>query len=202
MFTRYTVRDPEDGFAVDDMKNGLVKSRFVAAEVARDVRHDVHAGTPALKALRMIVSLAATRDGRHRPRSIVFYDIVAAFVHASIDEVVGVVYQDGVLEKRECFLLLKALYGIRMASTQRHCMRVLMTHGWSASKVMPDFFHHRDPAGTCGCHGDDFMAEGSDVLLDRLDRVMKDAGTCRSCLAVPWSRWIPFRQQPSAQRWD
>ena len=51
-------------------------------------------------------------------------------------------------------------------------MRVLRTH--SASKVMPGFFHHRDPAGTGGCHGDDFMAEGSDVLLDRLDRVMKD----------------------------
>ena len=53
------------------------------------MRHDVHAGTPALKALRMIVNLPATRDGRHRPRSKVFYDIVAAFVHASIDEVVG-----------------------------------------------------------------------------------------------------------------
>ena len=75
------------GTFVDDMKIGRVKSRFVAAEVVRDVRHDVHAGMPALKALRMIVSLAATRDGRHRPRSIVFYDIVAAFVHASIDEV-------------------------------------------------------------------------------------------------------------------
>ena len=62
----------------------------VAAEVARDVRHDVHAGTRALKALRMIVSVAATRDGRHRPHSIVFHDTVAAFVHASLDEVVGV----------------------------------------------------------------------------------------------------------------
>ena len=37
------------GRFVDDMKNGRVKSRFVAAEVARDVRHDVHAGTPALE---------------------------------------------------------------------------------------------------------------------------------------------------------
>ena len=53
-------------------------------------------------------------------------------------------------------------------------MRVLRTHGWKASKVMPGFFHHRDLAGTCGCHGDDFMAEGSDALLDRLDRVMAD----------------------------
>ena len=80
------------GRFVDDMKIGRrVKSRFVAAEVARDVRYDDHEGTPALKALRMIVSLAATRDGKHRPRSIAFYDIVAAFVHASIDEVVGVV---------------------------------------------------------------------------------------------------------------
>ena len=38
------------GRFVDDKKNGYVKSRFVAAEVAIDVRHDVHAGTQALKA--------------------------------------------------------------------------------------------------------------------------------------------------------
>ena len=55
----------------------------------------------------MIVSLAATRDGKHRPRSIVFYGIRAASVHASIDEDVGVSPQDGLLEKGECFLLLK-----------------------------------------------------------------------------------------------
>ena len=55
------------GRFVDDMKNGRVKSRFVAAEVARDVRHDVHAGTPALKASRMTVSLAAQHSVlRHR----------------------------------------------------------------------------------------------------------------------------------------
>ena len=57
---------------------------------------------------------------------------------------------------------------------QLHDVRVLRTHGWSASKVMLGFFHHRDPAGTCGCHGDDCMAQNSDVLLDRLDRVTKD----------------------------
>ena len=58
------------GRFVDDMKNGRFKSRFLAGEVARDVRHDEHAGTRAVKALRMIVSLAATRDGRHRPHSV------------------------------------------------------------------------------------------------------------------------------------
>ena len=67
-----------------------VRSRFVAAEVARDVGHDVHAGTRALKALRMVISLAATRGGRRCPRSPVFCDITAAFVHSSLDEVVEV----------------------------------------------------------------------------------------------------------------
>ena len=77
------------GRFVDDMKDGRVKSRLVAAEVSRDVKHDVHVGTPDLVALRMIVSLDATRDGRHRPRRIVFHHIVVSFVHASIEEVVG-----------------------------------------------------------------------------------------------------------------
>ena len=160
------------------MKNSRVKSRFVAAEMARDVRHDVHAGTPAVKALRMIVSLAATRDGKHRPCSIVSNDITAAFVHANIDEVVAVVPQDGLLDgKRGVFPAVEgttALGWLQSGGSDRHYMRVLRTHGWKASKVTSGFFHHRDPAETCGCHGDDFMAEGSDALLDRLDRVMKD----------------------------
>ena len=34
---------------VDDMKGDRVKSRIVAAEVARNVRHDMHAGTLAIE---------------------------------------------------------------------------------------------------------------------------------------------------------
>ena len=45
---------------------------------------------------------------------------------------------------------------------------------------MLGLFHYRDPAGACGCHGDDFMAEGSDVLVDRLDRVMEDGFNAKS----------------------
>ena len=158
------------------MENGRVKSRFVAAEVPRDVRHDVHAGTPALKASRMIVSLAATRDGRHRPRSLVFHDITATFVHASINEVVEVTLQDGgLLEKGDCFLLLKALHGTRMAlkrwqrhyaSAQNERVESEQSDAW--------FLPSPRPCWNVWCFGDDFMAEGSDALLGRLDRVMKD----------------------------
>ena len=50
------------GKFVEDMKKGIVNSKFVAAEVARDLRYDAHAGTLASKALRIIVRLAAMRD--------------------------------------------------------------------------------------------------------------------------------------------
>ena len=35
-----------------------------------------------------------------------------------------------------------------------------------------ELFHHRDLAGTCGCHGDDFLAEGCNEPLRRLDAIM------------------------------
>ena len=151
------------GRLVDDMKNDRDKSRFVAGKLARDVKHDVRAGTSVLKALRMTINLATMRDGKHRLRNSVFYDITATFAHASIDEVVVISPQGGLLEKRERPLVLKALYGTWMASKrwQRHHMRMLGTHEWTASKTMPSFFQHRNHAGTCGCHGSD-MTEGSD----------------------------------------
>ena len=110
----------------------------------------------------MVVGLAAMREGKQRPRSVAFHDIVAAFVHGSIDEVVAVLPPDGLLERDECFSLLKALHGARKASMrwQQHYTRVLKRFGWRASSVMFGIFHHQDPAVLCGCHGDDFMAEG------------------------------------------
>ena len=94
------------GRFVDNMKIRRIKSKFVAAEVAKNVRHDVYAGTPALKAWSVVVSLAATCDGKHRPRSIAFHDIVAAFVHASMDDVVGGCSTRPPAEKKESFLFV------------------------------------------------------------------------------------------------
>ena len=93
---------------------------------------------------------------------------MAAFVHASIDEVVGVVPQDGLLEKGECFLVEGTLWhsnGFETVaatlheSTQNARMEREQGNAWILSPQR---------------HGDDFMAEGSDAPLDRLDRVMAD----------------------------
>ena len=151
----------------DSLKNDRAKSRFVAAEVTGDVMDDVHAGTLALKALRTTINLATTRDEKHRLRNSVFYDTTATFVCASIDEVVGISPQGGLLGKKECPLVFKAHHGTRMASKRRqqHYMRMLGTHKWTASKAMLGVFRHRDQAGQCRCRGNGIMADSSDEAV-------------------------------------
>ena len=61
-------------------------------------------------------------------RSVAFYDTVATLVHACVDEVVAVLPLDGLLERDECFLMLKALHGNRkgfkaVAVAPRECSR-------------------------------------------------------------------------------
>ena len=100
-----------------------MKSSFVAAESAGDVRYDVHVGTPTLTALRMSLSLAARHGGNPRPRSVALYDIVAAFVHATIDVVVA----------RRVLLHYE---GTREASKrwQQHDTRVFKRFGWRGGR--------------------------------------------------------------------
>ena len=91
--------------------SGEVKSRLVATEVAYGMRRDdCFAGTPPLRALRMVMSLAASRG-----RRLALFDVVAAFVHALIDELVILYLPDG-LGEGQVAVLLKALYGTRKAS--------------------------------------------------------------------------------------
>ena len=93
------------------MRGNSVKSRFVATEVAHYVREDVYAGTPGLKAVRLLISLAAARGWK-----ISVFDVVAAFIHAPIDELVVLLPPRGMLPEDSVFVLQEALYGTRRAS--------------------------------------------------------------------------------------
>ena len=82
--------EPVRGRLGDDTKNDRAKSRFVAAEVTGHVMHDVHTGTPVLKALRTTITLAKRRDGRHRLRDSAFHGTIVMVAHANWDEAIGV----------------------------------------------------------------------------------------------------------------
>ena len=79
---------------MDDYKldNGtkIVRSRFVAMQVAYEIRSDCFAGTPGLMSVRLVLSFAATLVGGKRARLIGLYDVSVAFYHALLDELIWV----------------------------------------------------------------------------------------------------------------
>ena len=143
-----------------------VKTRLVATEVAYGNRDDCFAGAPPLKALRLVVSLAASRG-----RRIAFFNMVAAFVHALIDELVILLLPDGLGQGRTAVLLYKALYGTRKASRlwQRLLRDVLADADWKASVIFASMYTLGDQRGTLGCWGDDLLVEADEVDLDAVE---------------------------------
>ena len=87
-----------------------MKSRLVATEVEFGNRDDCFVGTLPLKALRLVVSFAASRG-----RRLAFFAVVA-FVHALIDALVILVLPNGLGQGHTAALHI-AHCGTRKAST-------------------------------------------------------------------------------------
>ena len=113
-------------------------------------RDDCFADSPPLKAMRLVVSLAATRR-----RRLAFFDVVAAFVHAVIDVLVILLLPGG-LGAGCTAVLHKALCGTRKASRlwQRFLRDVLAEVGWKASVIFASMYTLGEQKGTLGCWGD------------------------------------------------
>ena len=61
-----------------------VKSRCVVKEFATTIRDDLFAGTPALEAVKLIISLvASSRRGLAPQKRIMVMDVKGAFLHAA-----------------------------------------------------------------------------------------------------------------------
>ena len=152
--------------------NDPLDDRMVAESRKRETA--LRLGT--LEALRMIVSFAATRDGKHRPRSRAFYDIVAAFVHASIDEVVGTFSRGHAGERR----VLLAVDGALLCSNGFETVAAALYESTEEARVEfeqgdgLDSFTTETLLERAGVMETTSLAEGSNALLDRLDRVMTD----------------------------
>ena len=116
-----------------------------------------------------MVSLAASRR-----RRLAFFDVVAAFVHALIDELVILLLPDGLRQGRT-EAPHKALYGTRKASRlwQRFLCDVLADADWKASVIFASMYTLGDQRGTLGCWGDDFLVEADEVDLDAVEAHLK-----------------------------
>ena len=149
-----------------------VRSR-VDDQMARD---ECFQGTPPLKAVRAIISLASSKQPLGR-RIIGLWDARVAFFHALMDEPTVVMPPKQLRRHGYLLVLRRALYGTRQASRLfgQLVADVLRDPGLIALKCIPNVYHHPQRDIDLVAHGDDFMADAEDHQLDLLEKILDDA---------------------------
>ena len=144
---------------VEDRRDGFVRSRLVAMEIAYDLRGDTHAGTPPMCAVRLVLRRAATLTKNGRRRSLGVHDVTCAFLHASMEgeppiflSLPGKLAPPGAKAK-----LRVSLYGTRRASFLwgEKASEVLCSSGCVRLKQCGQVFWNanRHLSPSCGMHG-------------------------------------------------
>ena len=152
---------------LQDWKGDIIKARLVAMEIAYDARDDVHAGTPPLAAIRLIIiSLAASRTGLNGAaalRKVCQFDIMAALIHAFIKAWMVIIPPKEIVEPGEGLWLLKAFYGTREASRpwQDHYSKILYIFAATFYNALYDM--------ALACQEDYFICKGTDSGIDALE---------------------------------
>ena len=119
---------------------------------------DLFAGTPGLKAIKMVISLAASLP----ERVIGFYDVSTAFFHARLGEKERIYCRlpPDVAPRGALARLKGALYGTRRASQawQDRINEVMVQKGFRRLKGNPSIYVHDETQIILAVHGDDFIA--------------------------------------------
>ena len=128
-------------------KGDLVHWRLVSMEVNHYERHDVFAGTPALKVFRMLIAKAASHSHpEHGHRKVIAsLDVAVAFFHADMeDKIQARPPAEAEPGRTVVWLLIKAHCGTRTAARLlQEFVRneVFMKVGWRAVAVEPNVYH-------------------------------------------------------------
>ena len=103
---------------VEDNKSDIVRSRFVAKQVAYNPRDDVSQSTPAPLIFRLLLSIAVSIAPIFCGSAVVLsiWDISVAFFHAVMDELVYVHPPRDLVPSGWCWKLRKSMFWTRRAS--------------------------------------------------------------------------------------
>ena len=168
-----------------------VKSRCVVKDFATTIRDDLFAGTPALEAVKLIISLAASsRRGLAPQKRIMVMDVKGAFLHAAMRRKVYINLPEEATrgDKEEMVGLLKrAMYGTRDAPQcwQEHVKGVMEELGVAAGKANPCVFRHRTRNLVISVHVDDFICAGPRADLDWVRKELAAHCQCTSSILGP-----------------
>lgn len=167
-----------------------VRSR-VDDQMARD---ECFQGTPLLKAVRAIISLASSKQPLGR-RIIGLWDARVAFFHALMDEPTVVMPPKQLRHHGYLLVLRRALYGTRQASRVfgQLVADVLRDPEFIALKCIPNVYHHPQRDIDLVGHGDGFMADAEDHQLDLLEKILDDAIELKNVGKISRSRSAELR---------
>ena len=177
---RVTGKGPLGGKWVDvnkgDSSRPLVRSRYVAKEIARYKSDELFAATPPLEALRLLLSrVASGRQHGRGGRKIMVVDARKAHLHAMVDRALYVDLPPEVRRPGRCARLKRCLYGTRDAPARWEAFLAgeLQAMGMKQGKASPCCFAHDSRDLICVVHGDDFTFAGSDADLEWALREME-----------------------------
>ena len=157
------------------------RSRLVGREIKTDERPDLFAATPPLESLRYVLSLCASTQWNNRPHRILSVDVKRAYFYAPARRPIFIELpaEDRLPGDEDKVAQLNlSLYGTRDAAQNwtKEYTRLLQSAGFTAGKVSPCNFYHKERGMALIVHGDDFTVSGPEGDLVWL----------RDYLAVSW----------------
>ena len=151
-----------------DSKRPLVRSRYVAMEIAYSKDDHFFAATPPLEALRLLLSkVASGRTCGTGGRQILVVDARKAHLHAFAERELYVQLPPEVAQAGQCARLLRSLYGTRDSPALWEAFLAEQLHqlGFRRGEASPCCFRHKTRDLPCVVHGDDFVFAGNDSDL-------------------------------------
>ena len=170
-----------------DDENPLYRSRLVAKQFRTGSDPDLFAATRPLEAMKLIISIAATRNSEGKvDKKIMANDISRAYFYARSEsptfvEICSEDFEAG--DEDRCGELQVSMYGTRQAAQNwQHCMTELMeANGFTPAKSSPCMFWHRARDIACMVHGDDFFSTGRESDLKWLQKKVEEAFETNYC---------------------
>ena len=170
---------------LDSRRPGLVRSRLGENRVGGACkRENVFAGTPPLAAMHVVLYHTTSRG---HGWCLDVWSVSVAFFHAMIEEEMSVRPPKNMRKDKSIWRLPRAMHGILVASScwRRLVRERLCDSQWKILTSMPCVGYNETEGPLAMFHEDDFMTEGHDSALGKLDAMLDSDEVRRSTRIGP-----------------
>ena len=178
-----------------DKLRPLYRSRLVAMEFRRKRVATIFAATPPLEAVRMLMSILASRQPTRlgkgeMPYKLGLFDVSRAHFYADAERKVFIRLppeDPRAGEPGVCGILRKSMYGCRDAAAlwESHYSKVLIKGGFEKGRASPCCFFHRNRGIWVVVHGDDFITVSDEPGMKYMEKILSDSYSIKASVIGP-----------------